>query len=63
MILTGLFIKDRGETINLDDPKVRQRYTRDLNPKQRLKFAKFYIRQLLEAQEYERWYKRMLWKK
>jgi hypothetical protein len=61
-LLTGLLVRSGRETFYLDDPKDRQRYVHGLNPKQREKFAKFYIRKLLEAEEYQLWFKRMLMK-
>jgi hypothetical protein len=63
LLFTGLFVRSGDETFYLDDPKDRQRYVRYLNPKQREKFAKFYLRKLIEAKEYDLWYKKMLLKK
>lgn len=62
MICTGITVKSGGRTIYLDDPKARQRYAEDMRPKDREKFAKFYLRKVLEAKEYQLWFNRMLMK-
>jgi hypothetical protein len=62
MICTGIYVKSGSRTIYLDDPKARQRYAKDMTPKQREKFAKFYARKVLEAKEYQLWFNRMLMK-
>ena len=60
MICNGLTVKSGTQTIYLDDPKARQRYAKDMTPKQREKFAKFYVRKVLKAKEYSLWLNRML---
>jgi hypothetical protein len=44
MIWTGITVKSGTQTIYLDDPKARQRHAKDMTPKQREQFAKFYVR-------------------
>jgi hypothetical protein len=61
MICTGLTAESsRGKTLNLDDPKDRQRYVKYMTPKEREKFAKYYLRTILQAKEQNLWFKRML---
>ncbi|HXO94073.1 MAG TPA: hypothetical protein VN825_08050 [Candidatus Acidoferrum sp.] len=62
MICTGIYVKSGSRTIYLVDPKARQRYAKEMTPKQREKFAKFYARKVLEAKEYQLWFNRMLMK-
>jgi hypothetical protein len=60
VILTGLTVKDGSRVYHLDDPAHRQRYVEFLNPKQKAKFAKGFLRGIIKAEEYRRWYKKML---
>jgi hypothetical protein len=60
MICTGMTVGSGNRAICLDDPKARQRYAKDMTPKQREKFAKFYVRKVLKAKEYSLWFNRML---
>jgi hypothetical protein len=62
MICTGITVKSRSQTLYLDDAQERLRYAKDMSPKQREKFAKFYLRKVLEAKEYQIWFKRMVMK-
>jgi hypothetical protein len=63
MICTGLTAKtDSGKTLNLDNPKDRQRYVKYMTPKEREKFAKYYLRTILQAKEQNLWFKKMLLK-
>jgi hypothetical protein len=49
-----------GKSSHLHDSNARQRYAKDMTPKQREKFAKFYVRKVLKAKEYSLWFNRML---
>jgi hypothetical protein len=60
VILTGLYVKSADRIYNLDDPKDRQRYVRTLNSKQKQKLAKLFMRKILQSEEYQRWFNRML---
>lgn len=61
MIRTGLTAESSsGKTLNLDNPKDRQRYAKYMTPKEREKFAKYYLRTILQAKEQNLWFKRML---
>ena len=60
VILTGIYVKSADRIYYLDDPKDRQRYIRSLSPKEKEKFAKWFIRKIFEAKEYQRWFNRML---
>jgi 2-phospho-L-lactate guanylyltransferase (CobY/MobA/RfbA family) len=62
MIRTGLHIKSGRQTIDLDDPQVRQRYAETLSAKQRERFAQLYVRQVLEAKDTALWFNKMLTK-
>ena len=59
MIRIGIYVKEGNKTFYLDDPKERQRYTKYMTPKQKERFAKRYVRDVLEAKERELWFKRM----
>jgi hypothetical protein len=54
-IRTGVPNKD----FCFDDPKQRQKYTNNMTPKEKEKFAKSYVRSLLEAKEQALWFRRM----
>ena len=43
----------------LDDPKLRQHYTKHMTAKEKERFAKSYVRSLLEAKEKVLWFRRM----
>jgi hypothetical protein len=60
VIRTGVYHRNGGRRLYWDDPKDRQRYARYLKPKQREKFAMDYTRQVLEAREKARWYRKAL---
>jgi hypothetical protein len=62
MICTGIHVQSGRQTIYLDDPKARQRYAKDMKPKQREEFAKFYLRKVFEAKETILWFNKMLMK-
>jgi hypothetical protein len=57
IVRTRLFVKSGGEIYHLDDPSNRQRYVKNVNPKQQIKFANFYTRAILKAQEECKWLK------
>ena len=59
MICTGKLIKKGNETIYLDDPKQRQRHVKYMTPQQKERFAKDYVRSVLEQKEKELWFTRM----
>ena len=59
MIRTGIYVQAGRRRFHLDDLKERQRYVKDMTPKQKDKFANFYVRKVLEAKEQELWFKRM----
>lgn len=60
VIRTGITVKSGGRVYCLDDPAHRQRYAKYLKPKQKEKFAKDYLREILKAEEYKRWFMKML---
>jgi hypothetical protein len=60
VILTGLTVKDGARVYYLDNPAHRQRYVKFLNSKQKAKFAKDFLRAITKAEEYQRWYNKML---
>jgi hypothetical protein len=62
MICTGIYTQSGRQTIYLDDPKARQRYAKDMKPKQREEFAKLYLGKVFEAKETIIWFNRMLMK-
>ena len=43
----------------LDDPEQRQHYSKYMSAKKKEKFAKYYVRSLLEAKEKVLWFRRM----
>ena len=43
----------------LDDPEQRQHYTKYMSAKEKERFAKTYVRSLLEAKEKVLWFRRM----
>ena len=49
----------RNNNFSLDDPKLRQHYTQSMTAKEREKFAKSYVRSLLETKEKVLWFRRM----
>ena len=59
MICTGKLIKKGNETIYLDDPKQRRRHVKYMTPQQKERFAKGYVRSVLEAKEKLQWLTRM----
>jgi hypothetical protein len=48
VILTGLTVKDGRRVYHLDNPAHRQRYVKFLNPKQKAKFAKAFLREIIK---------------
>jgi hypothetical protein len=60
VIRTGITVKSGGSVYCLDNPAHRQRYARYLKPRQKEKFAKDYLGEILKAEEYTRWYMKML---
>jgi hypothetical protein len=60
MICTGIYGQFGQQWRYLDDPKERQREAEGMTPKQKEKFAKFYVRKVLEAKEEILWFRRML---
>ena len=60
MIHTGMYVLSGKKRVYLDDPKERQRYVKYMTPKQKERFAKSYIRSILERKEQDLWLKRML---
>ena len=60
MIHTGMYVLSGKKRVYLDDPKERQRYVKYMTPKQKERFAKSYIRSILEGKEQDLWLKRML---
>ena len=60
MIHTGMFVQSGKKKVYLDHPKERQRYVKYMTPKQKERFAKSYIRSILEGKEQDLWLKRML---
>ena len=59
MIRTGLYVQSGNKRFYLDDPKQRQRHSKYMTPSQKERFAKSYVRYVLEAKEQELWFKRM----
>jgi len=51
IVRTRLFVKSGGKIYHLDDLLDRQHYVQNLNSKQQVKFANFYTRAILKAQE------------
>jgi hypothetical protein len=49
----------REKNYCLDDPKQREQYAKNMSAKDKEKFAKSYVRSLLEAKEKAHWYRRM----
>jgi hypothetical protein len=61
IIRTGRTIKDGKRVVyDLDNPAHRQRYAKYMNPKEKARFARDYLRAIVEAEKYERWYRKML---
>ena len=48
-----------NKNICLDDPKLRQHYTKYMRSKEKERFAKWYVRSLLETRERVFWFRRM----
>jgi hypothetical protein len=59
MICTGIYTDAHNKREYLDDPRKRQRDAEGMTPKQKVKYAKFYVRKLLEKKEEMLWFKRM----
>jgi hypothetical protein len=59
MTCTGIYTETQNKREYLDDPKKRQRDAEGMTPKQKVKYAKFYVRKLLEKKEEMLWRKRM----
>jgi hypothetical protein len=49
----------RNKTFSLDDPEQRQHYTKYMSAKEKERFAKCYVRSLLETKEKVLWFRRM----
>jgi hypothetical protein len=62
MICTGIYLKKGNKTFYLDDPKQRQQYVKYMSPRQKVNFAKSYIRSVLSAKEKLQWFTRMVMK-
>jgi hypothetical protein len=60
MIHASMYVQSGKKRVYLDDPKERQRYVKYMTPKQKERFAKSYIRSILEGKEQDLWLKRML---
>jgi hypothetical protein len=63
VIITGFHVKRENKTFYLDDPKQRQQYAKWMSPREKEKFAKSYVRSVLEAKEKLQWFTRMALKK
>ena len=46
-----MYVQSGKKRVYLDDPKERQRYVKYMTPKQKERFAKSYIRSILEGKE------------
>jgi hypothetical protein len=49
----------RNKNFSLDDPKLRQHYIKSMTEKEKERFAKSYVRLLLEIKEEVLWFRRM----
>jgi hypothetical protein len=58
-IYTDMYVVSDNKRISIDDPKQRQRYTKYMTANEKERFAKWYIRSLLEAKEKVLWFRRM----
>ena len=56
-VLTAVHL--RNKNFSFDDPKLRQHYTKHMTAKEKERFAKSYVRSLLEAKEKVLWFRRM----
>jgi hypothetical protein len=59
MICTGIYTQVGNRRQYWDDPKQRQHAVARMTPKQKEKFAKFYVSRILEAKEQLLWFGRM----
>jgi hypothetical protein len=62
LIRTGIYSPAAGiggRHLYYDDPKARQREAKNMSPKRREKFAKWYLRHVFEAEEKRLWFRRM----
>jgi hypothetical protein len=59
MIRTGVYTQSGDRRTYLDDPKQRQLDVKNMTPKQKERYAKFYIRMILKRKEEMLWFKRM----
>jgi hypothetical protein len=63
MIRTGIYSPGAGisgKDLYYDDPKARQREAKNMSPKRRERFAKWYLRKVFEAEEKRLWLQKML---
>ena len=56
---TDMYVASGNKRISMDDPKQRQCYTQYMTAKEKERFAKWYIRSLLETKEKVLWFRRM----
>jgi hypothetical protein len=62
LIRTGIYSPGAGiggKDLYYDDPKARQRETKNMSPKRRERFAKWYLRKVFEAEEKRLWLQKM----
>jgi hypothetical protein len=50
-VYTDMYVGSDNERISIDDPKQRQCYTKYMTAKEKERFAKSYVRALLETKE------------
>ena len=63
LIRTGIYSPGAGiggKDFYYDDPKARQRETKNMSRKRRERFAKWYLRKVFEAEEKRLWLQKML---
>ena len=58
-IYTDMYVVSDNKRISIDDPKERQRYTKYMTAKEKERFAKSYVRSLLETKEKVLCFRRM----
>src|ERR1700729_600335 len=55
----ALYVELSNKNFCLDDPDQRQHYTKYMSAKEKERFAKCYVRSLLETKEKVLWFRRM----
>ena len=55
----ALYVELSNKNFCLDDPEQRQHYTKYMTSKEKERFAKCYVRSLLETKEKVLWFRRM----